>query len=195
MFAFIKILFIFVMQFGNNEIKAPFVCTAICSIPERPDCLCIHSGFTYMKEIKLTQGQVALVDDEDYDFLMQWKWYTLKAKCTYYAVRSEHFWGTDEIDICKCVRMHRIIMQPPDNMQIDHINHNGLDNRKCNLRIVTNRENMMNMKKGNKTGRIGIYKNRNKFVAKASKGGQRVYIGTFNNADEAHNAYLNFVSK
>lgn len=99
-----------------------------------------------MKKIKLTQGKYAEVDDEDFEWLSQWKWYARNNKNTWYAVRN----------ICKngkrkILYMHRVIMNCPKNKQIDHINHNGLDNRKINLRICTQSKNVMNSRKQKNT--------------------------------------------
>lgn len=77
-----------------------------------------------MKEIKLTQGKVALVDDEDFEYLNQWKWHAMKIKNAYYAKRSVEINGKS-----KSILMHRIIMNTPDNLQIDHVFHNTFDNR------------------------------------------------------------------
>ena len=85
-----------------------------------------------MKEIILTQGQVALVDDEDFEYLNQWKWCAIKSRKTYYTTRTIYI-------PCKMtVIMHRIIMNTPLDMTVDHIDHNGLNNQKYNLRICTN---------------------------------------------------------
>jgi len=93
-----------------------------------------------VKEIKLTQGQVTIVDDEDFEELNQYKWTahnaTKKDKSDYfYAIRCVNK---------KMIRMHRVLMNPPDDMQIDHINRNPLDNRKENLRICTHSVNQRN---------------------------------------------------
>lgn len=94
-----------------------------------------------MKEIQLTQGQVALVDDEDYEYLNQWKWQArLDTKSgSYYAIRTE---GTKPFH--KTVYLAREIMNTPKNLECDHVNHNTLDNRKNNLRNVTHSQNSKN---------------------------------------------------
>ncbi len=92
-----------------------------------------------MKEIPLTQGKVAIVDDEDYDFLMQWKW---SLTSTGYARRNK--WSKTKQE---CILMHREIANTPKGMATDHINGNILDNRKVNLRICTDSQNHMNQKK------------------------------------------------
>lgn len=85
-----------------------------------------------MKKIPLTKGYFVAVDDEDYDYLMQWKWCFHKG----YAVRNAG--GR------KYILMHRIINETPDGYQTDHVNMDKLDNRRCNLRSVTRGENNLN---------------------------------------------------
>ena len=85
-----------------------------------------------MRKIQLTQNKFALVDAEDYNYLMRWKW---RAHCgyknLYYAVHDD-------------ILMHRLIMRATSDQMVDHINVNSLDNRKINLRFCTNAQNMMN---------------------------------------------------
>ena len=83
-----------------------------------------------MKEIKLTQGKVALVDDEDFDMLNQYTWYGDK----YAQTTIER----------KSVQMHRLIMKTPRWMVVDHIDHNGLNNQKSNLRNCSQSANCKN---------------------------------------------------
>jgi hypothetical protein len=90
-----------------------------------------------MKIIKLTQGQFSQVDDEDYEFLNQFKWQAYKAPNTYYAMRESKG---------KTIRMHRIIMKTPSNLMVDHIDHNGLNNQKINLRNCNASQNQCNKK-------------------------------------------------
>jgi hypothetical protein len=96
-----------------------------------------------MKEIQLTQGQVALVDDEDYEYLSQWKWYARWNKSTqsYYAVRTV---GTKPNQVT--VRMHRFIMNTLIGMDCDHKDHDTLNNQKHNLRNATKSQNSVNRK-------------------------------------------------
>ena len=113
-----------------------------------------------MRKIKLTQGKHALVDDENFDWLNQWKWYFNKG----YAVRKQHFCkdGKCRGKGCRNIMMHRIILGDPKGIlvkvQTDHINGGTLDNRRKNLRIVTHAQNMLNRKlhKNNKSGYRGI---------------------------------------
>lgn len=93
-----------------------------------------------MKEIPLTKGYVALVDDADYEWLHQWKWQALinqRPNVTHvYAIRSTKRDGRR-----RQVMMHREILPPPPGMLIDHINFNGLDNQRTNLRICSPSQN------------------------------------------------------
>lgn len=89
-----------------------------------------------MKTIQLTKGFEAIVDDEDYDFLSRFKWHASKGKSAWYARRMP--WNGDKQ---VCMFMHRELMQCPDGYQVDHINHNTLDNRRSNLRICTASQN------------------------------------------------------
>ncbi len=98
-----------------------------------------------MKLIPLSQGKYAKVDDEDFEYLSQWKWYFNSG----YAVR-----GCE-----KRILMHRIILETPDNLLTDHINRDKLDNRRSNLRVATKSLNNFNTKirKDNTSGVKGIY--------------------------------------
>lgn len=94
-----------------------------------------------MKEIQLTQGKVALVDDEDYEYLNQWKWYACKICHVYYAIRRPKTNGK-----YTSVYMHREILNTPKGIQVDHEDHNGLNNQRANIRLATNSENSRNRK-------------------------------------------------
>jgi hypothetical protein len=94
-----------------------------------------------MREIPLTQGKVALVDDEDFERINQHKWYLRKFKGRLYAER-------DTRPKRQKIKMHREVLRLKygEDKIIDHRNHNGLDNRRCNLRICTNAENTHNQR-------------------------------------------------
>lgn len=101
-----------------------------------------------MKEIKLTKGFVALVDDDDYEYLNQFKWCikTWEKSRTQYAARYKKIDGK-----YKVIPMHRMIMNTPIGMEVDHRDGNGLNNQKCNLRNCTHSDNMRN-RKSSRTG-------------------------------------------
>jgi hypothetical protein len=121
-----------------------------------------------MKEIPLTQGKLALIDDEDYDEISKTKWTYLTAG-TGYAIRYKHEHGKT-----LAILMHRQIMNPDSEMEIDHIDKNTLNNCKSNLRTVTHAENMQNRKvhRTCKSGIRGVYfeKDRNLWVAQIGSG-------------------------
>ena len=174
------------MQFTMENIKEnPRFVTMPQVHPAQVDCLCDVPGCLYMKEIKLTQGKVTLVDDEDFEYLNQWKWYANKIGKIFYAYRSE--WLKDK-QVRKFILMHRLIMQVNTGLYIDHINHDGLDNRKQNLRIVSNRVNSWN--RINKSEYTGVYKHRRKYKAIILINGKQKYLGMFSDPAEAHNIYM-----
>jgi hypothetical protein len=135
-----------------------------------------------MKEIELTQEQVAIVDDEDYEYLSQWKWHATKHGNTYYAERKPNK---------KHCIMARIIMKCENDMVVDHINRDGLDNRKENLRICTIAENGRNKTKSKKTTNPykGIQKNHLKWTAIITYNKFTKCLGNFNSPEEAAIAY------
>jgi len=94
-----------------------------------------------MKEIKLTQGKVAIIDDEDYDLLSGYKWQaTNNRNYTFYAIRSIVIDGKKT-----AISMHREIMSVTDrNINVDHKDGNGLNNQRSNLRVCTNAQNKWN---------------------------------------------------
>ena len=91
-------------------------------------------------EIQLTQGKTAIFDDEDKDLIVNNKWYTKNNSGFFYAVRTDR-----SVKPRRTVFMHRLVLGVTDpKVFVDHINHNTLDNRKCNLRACSHAENMQN---------------------------------------------------
>jgi hypothetical protein len=146
-----------------------------------------------MKEIQLTQGKVALVDDEDFEYLNQWKWYANKIGNTFYALRSIHFYK-DGKRTGKAILMHREILNPENGLDIDHINRNGLDNRRCNIRIVTRRQNLQNRK--NQAELIGSYIDHahHNYRSSIFINGKAKFLGVYRNQQDAHKAYMKAVN-
>jgi len=143
-----------------------------------------------MKEIKLTQGKVALVNDEDYEYLNQYNWCASKGtKGYYYAIRRKKVAGKKRI-----IYMHRIIMNTPKGIEVDHKDRNGLNNQRLNLRNCTHQQNTFNSLKINKTGFIGVNIDRrkgrnNKIYSSLSINGNRIYLGSFDTLIDAAIAY------
>ena len=106
-----------------------------------------------MKKIKLTQGKYALIDDKDFDNLSTMSWQVHKLGNNYYAYHCSNIKGKT-----KNIKMHRYLLNYPTGMDIDHINGNGLDNRRENLRICTRSENLRNSKlrNNNTSGYKGV---------------------------------------
>lgn len=118
-----------------------------------------------MKEIKLTKGKSALVDDEDFDELNKYKWHF---KTDGYAARNFRLYRGKRTTI----RMHQFILVPPTGMVTDHKDRNKLNNQKSNLRICTRSQNGMNRKK-NING-VSKFKG----VSPSIKGKYKYYIST-----------------
>ena len=147
-----------------------------------------------MKEIPLTQNKLVLVSDEDYDFLMQWKWFA--AFCNgrdFYAVRGQPQKGKRE---SLRIWMHREIMKTPKGLFTDHKNGNTLDNTRENLRICTKKQNLQNSRGGrSSTGYKGVYKNsseskhRYKYAVQIRIDGTLKTLGYFNCVIEAAKTY------
>jgi hypothetical protein len=143
-----------------------------------------------MKRIPLTQGKYAIVDDGDYKWLSQWKWYAVKSYNTYYAVRAY------SRSCRKPIYMHKLILNPPDGFKSDHRNNNGLDNRRQNLRICTNSQNSQNKRAGQSgTSQYkGVYwhkqgKRKKRWVASIMTNYKPIHLGYFQNEIEAARAY------
>lgn len=147
-----------------------------------------------MREILLSQGKVALVDDCDFEELNQFKWYANKCYRghTWYVLRS---YKTAEGK--KCVAsMHRHILglTKGDKKIGDHINHNGLDNRRENLRICTHAQNIHNQQKQTraKSSRfkgVQLRPKSNPWFARIKVDGTFHTIGYFSSEEEAARAY------
>ena len=137
-----------------------------------------------MKQIPLTQGKFALVDDADFNYLNQWKWYAKKGVDTFYAKRDQYINRKRNF-----IWMHRLILHAPDNMEVDHISHNGLDNRRGNLRLVTHQQNCMNqqVRKDKSSKFKGVYwdKQCKAWVAKIQNKKKRLNLGYFDNEIDA----------
>ena len=146
------------------------------------------------REIPLTQGRVALVDDADYEWLSQWKW----CYAAGYAVRSIR--NPDGKPRQKHIKMHRLIAGAKDGEWVDHRNLNTLDNQRHNLRCCTITESQRN--RGKQVNQVrtkynrapasqykGVFKGDNAWRVRICVNGKRINIGSFTSELEAALAY------
>lgn len=135
--------------------------------------------------ITLQNGERAQVDDADVEWLSRWKWYRYRE---HYPVRRT---GTaSKTSRCETVYMHRVITDAPKGSCVDHINGDVLDNRRCNLRIVSVSENNRNIHRlnaRNTSGHIGVY-----WIKKSRKWGAYIrlhnhmnFLGSYESIDDA----------
>ena len=147
-----------------------------------------------MKEIKLTQGKVALINNEDFEFINQFKWYIYdNYGRNFYAICSTH-----KPD--KTIFMHRLIMNVSDfKIQIDHKDRNGLNNQRFNLRTCTSSQNAMNRKKikncSSKFKGVHWNKQKKKWRSVVEIDNKKKHLGYFDNEIEAAKTYNKAATK
>lgn len=137
-----------------------------------------------MIEIELTQGKVALIDECDQEIVGGHSWHAAEVSTGKWYAGA---WGDG-----KTAYMHRLITSAPKGMVVDHINGDGLDNRRANLRVCLHRENISNRKglqSNNTTGYVGVVQRRyGKYEARIKVDGETIYLGRFETAIEAAKA-------
>lgn len=141
-----------------------------------------------MKKIPLTQGKTAIVDDEDYERVMVYKWRALRKRPGSYYV------ATTDKKTRKLIKLHSLILGTSEGRVIDHKDHNGLNNQKSNLRFCTVRQNNQNRKRfsNNKIGFKGVSLSGRKalpFRAQIRIDGKSTFLGHYRTAREAAKAY------
>jgi hypothetical protein len=139
-----------------------------------------------MKEVKLTKGKVSLVDDDDFGRVSKFKWHANWNNYNWYAKRS--FTGGRQESL------HHFIFGVGNGVMLDHINGESLDNRKSNLRICNKMQNAGNSRKridgcSSKYKGVGWNKRTHRWIVRIRMGGERKYIGSFLNEDDAGRAY------
>ena len=138
-----------------------------------------------MKEIELTQGKFAQIDDSDFKYLNQFKWYALKNRNTYYAQRTQTINGKE----C-AIKMHRIIMKTPSKLEVDHKDHNGLNCQRHNMRNCTFTQNRKNRKSWGKSKYLGVSFDSNHIpFARIRINGKLIRLGSFLLEQDAAIAY------
>ena len=143
---------------------------------------------TYENCIPLSGGLVAIVDDDDYQRLAEFtsSWYAKKNRRTHYAARHARRAGQRVF-----IYMHRQVMGAAGELAIDHINGDGLDNRKENLRFATTQQNGFNRRPSNAIGLRGVTFHRHsaKWQAQIRHNGKWIYLGLFLTAEAAARCY------
>jgi len=139
-----------------------------------------------MKTIILTQNKVALVDDADYEWLNQWKWYAQKGRYTFYACRKIKKKGK-----WKLLQMHRLIMNAKKGQMVDHENGNGLDNQRDNLRFCTHGQNMANRKSSGISKYLGVnwHKRDKRWQVHITTNKRNIPLGYYKDEKEAARIY------
>lgn len=146
-----------------------------------------------MKTIALTQGKVALVDDEDFELISRFRWHAFKDYNVFYARRTA---PARERPGKNYYSMHREIINAPNGVNVDHIDGNGLNNQKANLRLCTQSQNMANrirLNSNNTSGFRGVsfHKKTGKFRARIRFRMELIELGEFTDKDSASVAYEN----
>jgi len=140
-----------------------------------------------MKEIKLTQGKITLVDDADFEWLNQWKWLAFKGLNTFYAARKPY-------KATKLLFIHRELLCLTDpKIYTDHIDLNGLNNQRNNLRKATASQNCSNRiaTKNSYSKYLGVTfkKQTGRWCAGIEKFGKSIHLGYFDKEEDAAEAY------
>jgi hypothetical protein len=147
----------------------------------------LRYGYPF-RHIPLTKGKFAVVDPDDFETLSKCKWHVTKNGNTFYAKRN-----APTRKNTTPIYMHRCIIKVPPGYVVDHINHNGLDNRKANLRPATRAQNNRHSKKRRNTRSkykgVSFYSREKCFVAKITTDGNTVTLGYFKDEVEAAKAY------
>jgi hypothetical protein len=134
-----------------------------------------------MRKIKLTKSKYAIVDDDYFEYLNQWKWY-----CNFYDYAVREIGGSKNK---KRIYMHRLVNNTPENYLTDHINRNRLDNRKINLRTVNPTASILNrgINKNNTSGHKGIIwrKDTKSWSARIKTNYKEIYLGCYKDIKEA----------
>ena len=139
-----------------------------------------------MAEIALANGGVALVDDDDLEWLSQWEW---KRHTDGYAVRFVYTGAGHANRVHRIYRMHRVIMEAPSGVEIDHRDGNRLNNTRSNLRFCTSSQNKCNaaMRSDNKSGIKGVMwdADRGAWRAEIALNKRKITLGRYRNPEHA----------
>jgi hypothetical protein len=133
-----------------------------------------------LRYIALTKGKFATVDAADYEWLNQFRWHATGTHGRYYAATVING---------KSISMHRMIMNPPPGKVTDHMDGNGMNNSRANMRNCTRQQNRHNTRPTGKSSRfIGVYRRGDKWIVKITRQGEYFYLGPFDSEIEAAKA-------
>ena len=138
-------------------------------------------------KIKLKDGTEILIDDEDYELVSQYKWHKVKYQTRYYIQTHVYILGKRNTTL-----LHRVIMKAKKGQQVDHINHNGFDNRKENLRFCSYKQNQQNRKQnyGKSPYKGEAWNSKyNKWKAHIGVDNKQIFLGYFGSEIEAAQEY------
>ncbi len=143
------------------------------------------------REIQLTQGKVAIVNNEDYYHLSKYKWYAQRVGNNFYAAR----WSPRKKGKRHLIFMHRQLLglKYRDKKNVDHFNHNTLDNRRGNIRVCTIQQNGRNRKSNQNSSSkfkgVSWHKKGEKWQARIIVSGRYRHLGSFESEEAAACAY------
>lgn len=142
-----------------------------------------------MKEISLTQGKMALVDEQDYERVVAMKWFAVNHRGHWYAGHNIKHQGRTSF-----LYMHRFILNCQPGQEVDHINHDGLDNCRCNLRLCTSSQNLANSRKqtrptSSRFKGVHWHTRTGRWIAQIKYHGQIYHLGSFDSEEDAALVY------
>jgi hypothetical protein len=141
--------------------------------------------------IPLTKRKFAIVDPADYLWLINFNWHVISSNGYFYPCRRV---SVEEVYPSKTIQMNREILNAPPDLLVDHINHDTLDNRRCNLRPATYAQNGYNRRKLKKSKSsiykgVTFHKRSNRYRATICVNGRSIYLGQFKSESDAAKAY------
>lgn len=133
--------------------------------------------------VALNKNKLAIIDGGDSQLVQGYVWYEMPVRDTSYAATAING---------RTVYMHRLIMSAPTGIEVDHKNGDGLDNRRCNLRLATHQENLANQKlsRANTSGYKGVVLQKSgTWRAQAKHSGKMYNLGSYHKIEDAARAY------
>jgi hypothetical protein len=144
--------------------------------------------------VPLTRGYEAIIDAADAPLVEGFNWSAMVAPRSVYAKRNDRTG-----DKARTVQMHRVILSEPEGLEVDHIDGDGLNNTRDNLRVATKAQNQHNRRinRDNTSGLKGVSwcKHAGKCQARITINGKLKHLGYFNTKEEAHAAYCEASAK